>query len=170
MVTWNFRQAHLQDTYFERPWFCNIFFHHDRFQGKFHDRFHDRQTPPTNWYSLRHIVSNQIIPYIFRELNRQWSSNMVHSHFTLCLRTLDYKKRLSQHPWYYGLWMRAKGPRHYKVTALDSCVKWPLEPLFYHTQYPEMECCGLEGYCLITNSQIIVADPKRLVVCLNRCE
>ena len=33
-------------------------------------------------------------------------------------------KRLSQHPW-YGLWMRVKGPHHYKVTTLGSCVKWP---------------------------------------------
>ena len=29
-----------------------------------------------------------------------------------------------QHPW-YGLWMRVKGPHHYKVIALGSCVKWP---------------------------------------------
>ena len=46
------------------------------------------------------------------------------SHFTLCLRALDYITRLSQHPWYYGSWMRVKGPHHYKATALDSsCVK-----------------------------------------------
>ena len=50
---------------------------------------------------------------------------MVHSHFTLCLRIRDYIKRLSQHPW-YGLWMRVKGPHHYKVMALGLCVKWPL--------------------------------------------
>ena len=55
----------------------------------------------------------------------QWSHNMVHSHFTLCLRDQDYIKWLSQHPW-YNLWMRVKGPHHYKVTALGSCVKWPL--------------------------------------------
>ena len=54
----------------------------------------------------------------------QWSRNMVYSHFTLCLRAHDYIKRLSQHPW-YGFWMRVKDPHHYKVTALDSCVKWP---------------------------------------------
>jgi hypothetical protein len=40
------------------------------------------------------------------------------------LRACDYIKWLSQHPW-YGLWMRVKGPDHYKVTALGSCVKWP---------------------------------------------
>ena len=56
----------------------------------------------------------------------QWSRNMVHSHFTLCWRVCDYLKRLSQHPW-YGLWMRIKGPHHYKVTALGSSVEWPLE-------------------------------------------
>ena len=46
--------------------------------------------------------------------------------FTLCLRASDYMKELSQHPWSYGLWMRVKGPHHYKVAALGSCVKWPL--------------------------------------------
>ena len=51
----------------------------------------------------------------------QWSHNMIHSHFTLCLRARDYIKRLSQHP-SYGLWMRVKGPHHYKVTALGSYV------------------------------------------------
>ena len=51
----------------------------------------------------------------------QWSHNMVHSHFTLCLTVRDYIKRLSQHPW-YNLWMRVKGPHHYMVTALGSCV------------------------------------------------
>ena len=54
----------------------------------------------------------------------QWSHNMVHSHFTLCLRVHDYLKWLSQHPW-YGRRMRVKGPYHYKVMALGSCVKWP---------------------------------------------
>ena len=54
----------------------------------------------------------------------QWSRNMIHSHFTLCLRACDYIKRLFQHPG-YGLWMRVKGPHHYKVVALGSCVKWP---------------------------------------------
>ena len=49
---------------------------------------------------------------------------MVHSHFTLCMRARDYVKRLSQHPW-YNLWMGDKGPHHYKVTALGSCVKSP---------------------------------------------
>ena len=39
----------------------------------------------------------------------QWSCNMVHSHFTLCLKARDYIKRISQHPW-YNLWMRVKGP------------------------------------------------------------
>ena len=50
---------------------------------------------------------------------------MVHSQFTLCLRACDYTKCLSQRPW-YGLEMRVKGPHHYMVTALGSCVKWRL--------------------------------------------
>ena len=56
----------------------------------------------------------------------QWSRNMVHSHFTLCLRVRDHLKQLSQHP-KYGLWMRVKSPHHYKVMALGSCVKWLFE-------------------------------------------
>ena len=101
---------------------------HDKFHNRFHDRFHDKQTPPNN--SLRfiefetyNIKSNP--PLIFRQQSMQWSRNMVHSHSTLCLRTRDYIKRLSQHPW-FGLWMRIKGPHHSKVTTLGSCVKWPL--------------------------------------------
>jgi hypothetical protein len=50
---------------------------------------------------------------------------MVHSHFTLCLRTRPQTKWVAQHPW-YGLWMIIKGPHHFMVTALGSCVKWPL--------------------------------------------
>ena len=61
----------------------------------------------------------------FCQPNMRWSHNMIHSHFTLYLRAHDYKKRLSQHPW-YGLWMRVKALHHYKVTALGSSVKWPL--------------------------------------------
>ena len=68
-------------------------------------------------------------PLFFRQQNMQWSRNMVHSHFTLCLRAQDYITWLSQHPW-YGLWMRVKGPHHYKVMALGSCVKWPLVACF----------------------------------------
>src|ERR1700737_1213861 len=55
----------------------------------------------------------------------QRSLNMVHSHFTLCLRTRPHTKWAAQHPW-YGLWMKVKGPHHFMVTALGSCVKWPL--------------------------------------------
>ena len=62
----------------------------------------------------------------------QWSRNMVHSHFTLCLRAQDYITWLSQHPW-YGLWMRVKGPHHYKVTALGSRVRVALRPTYLKT-------------------------------------
>ena len=84
-----------------------------------------------NWKSSRHIILNQILPS-FRP-TKYAIHNMVHSHFTLCLRAHDYIKHLSQHPW-YGLWMRVKGPHHYKVTVLGSCVKWPLEFLRYYLQ------------------------------------
>ena len=41
---------------------------------------------------------------LFRQQNIQRSRNMVHSHFTLCLKIRDYLKRLLQHPWYGLLW------------------------------------------------------------------
>ena len=63
-------------------------------------------------------------PLLFHQQNMEWSRKMVHSYFTLCLRGPNYIKQLSQHPW-YGLWMRVKGPHHYKVTALGFCVDGP---------------------------------------------
>ena len=61
-----------------------------------------------NWYSLRHIIVNQILLSFSRPQNMQWSHNMVHSHVTLCSKARDYIKWLSQHP-RYGLWMRVQG-------------------------------------------------------------
>ena len=60
-------------------------------------------------------------PLVFSPLKYGLVPHMVHSHFTLCLRVHDYLERLSQHTW-YNLWMRVKGPHHYKVAALGSCV------------------------------------------------
>ena len=54
----------------------------------------------------------------------QWSLNMVHSHFPLCLRVGYHTKWLSHHPW-YNLWIIAKAPHHFMVMALGSCRKWP---------------------------------------------
>ena len=119
-----------------RTWFFWFFFQQDRFQDKlqrrfhniFQDRFQDRQTPPSISLKLIEFEKYYIKPnppLFFRQQNMQWSRNMVHSHFTLCLRARDYIKWLSHHPW-YGLCMRVKGPHHYKVMALGSCVKWPL--------------------------------------------
>jgi hypothetical protein len=100
--------------------YCKAYFH-----STFHYRFQNRQTPPTNYlkYETYYIEPNSLL--FFHQQDMQLSHKMVHSHFTVCLRARDYIKRLSQHPW-YGLWMRVKGPHHYKVTALGSCVKWPL--------------------------------------------
>ena len=87
----------------------------------------ERQTPPSNSLKVIEFKTSYIKlnpPLFFSQQNMQWSYNTVHFHFTLCLRTRDYIKRLSQHPW-YNLWMRVKSPHHYKVTALGSCVKWP---------------------------------------------
>jgi hypothetical protein len=111
--------------------FLIYFFQHDIFHDILEGRFHDGHTPPSNSLKLIEFETYYIKPNIFflyfSQQNIQWSYNMVHSHFTLCLRARDYIKRLSQHPW-YALWMRVKGPRHYKVTTLGSCVKWPLGP------------------------------------------
>ena len=86
------------------------------FQGRLHSRFHDRQTQPNSSlilveFETYYIKTNP--PLIFPPTKYA----MVLSHFTLCSRTRDYLKRLSQHPW-HGLWTRVKGPHHYKVTAL----------------------------------------------------
>ena len=115
-----------------RPWIFKHFFQQDRLQDIFHnimqDRFQNRITSPSNSLKLIKFKTYYIEPnppLFFPPTNMQWSHNMVHSHFTLCLRARDYIKRLSQHPW-YGLWMRVKGRHHYKVTALGSCVMWPL--------------------------------------------
>ena len=123
-----FRETMIFLIYFQHDKF------HDGFQGEFHNRFQDifqdRQTPPNSSLKLVDFETYYIKPnprLLFRQQSMQWSHNMVHSHFTLCLRVRDYLKQLSQHPWYYGLWMRVKGPHHYKVTALGSCVKWPLD-------------------------------------------
>ena len=91
------------------------------------DSRRDIQTPPSKSFKLIEFETCYIEPnppLFFRQQYMQWSGNMVHSHFTLCLGARDYMKRLSQHPW-YSLWMRIKGSHHYRVTTLSSCVKWP---------------------------------------------
>ena len=55
----------------------------------------------------------------------QWFRNMVHSYFTLCLRARDCINTAFPNTHGTAIWMRVKGPHHYKVTALASCVKWP---------------------------------------------
>ena len=60
----------------------------------------------SNWKTLRHNISNQVLPSFPPppQQNMQWSHNMVHLHFTLSLWARDYIKWLCQHPW-YGIWM-----------------------------------------------------------------
>ena len=114
------------DAHSRRPWIFLIFFS-NRFKGIFHNRFEDIQTPSSGSLKLVEFEKYYIKPnppFFFRQQIMRWSCNMVHPHFTLCLRVHDYIKRISQHP-RYGLWMRVKGPHHYKVTALGLCVKWP---------------------------------------------
>ena len=53
-------------------------------------------TPPSNSLKLTEFETYYIelnSPLFFRQQNMQWSYNMVHSHFTLCLRARDYIKR-----------------------------------------------------------------------------
>ena len=113
---------------------------HDIFQGRFHNRFQDIQTPPRSSLKLVEFETYYIEPnppLFFRQQNMHWSRNMVHSHFTLFLRVCNFIKQLYQIPW-YGLGKRVMGPHHYKVTALGSCVKWPLvqsSMVYYYALY-----------------------------------
>ena len=133
MVYWNLHQTHLQEVGLtqisgDHDFFLIYFSQQNIFKDKLHGRFQDKQTPSNNSLTLIKCETCYIKPnppLFFRQQNMQWSYNMAHSHFKVCLRTQDYIKWLSQHPW-YGLWMRVKGPHHYKVTALGSRVKWPL--------------------------------------------
>jgi hypothetical protein len=54
----------------------------------------------------------------------QWSNNMVHSHFTLYLRTRDYIKRLLPTPM-VRLLDESQGSSRVQGHGLGSCVKWP---------------------------------------------
>ena len=99
------------DASFGRPLIFFIF-QQDKFHGRFQNRFHDSQTPPSSSLKLVDFETYYIEPnppLFFCQQNMQWSRNMVHSHLTLCLRVRDYLNRLSQHP-RYGFWMRVKGP------------------------------------------------------------
>jgi hypothetical protein len=131
-----------------------IFFQQDGFQDILHGRFKNKQTPPSTSLKSIEFEAHNIKPnppLFFRQHNMQWSRNMVHSHFTLCLRAREYIKWLFQHPW-YGLWMRVKGPHHYKVTAPGSCVKYPYycECILYF--YPQ--CITSEAFVVGHTSSI----------------
>ena len=155
MVSRNFCQAYLQEVGLTQISgdhdFFNIF-EHDRFQDKFqgriynrfYNRFHDRQTPPSSSLKLVDFETYCIKPnppLLFHQQNMQWSRNMVHPHFTLCLRFHDYLNGFpNTHGTAFG-W-ESKGPHHYKVTALGSCVKWSKEctSIDTHTLEVDMYC------------------------------
>ena len=127
MASRNLHQAYLLEVGMtqisEDHDYLNICFQQDKFQDRFHNgfqyRFHVWQTPPSS--SLKLV---EFDTYYIKPNPPLCFCNMVHSHFTLCLRVREYLKRLSQHPW-YGLWMRVKGPHHYKVTALARVWSGP---------------------------------------------
>ena len=69
----------------------------------------------------------------------QWSRNMVHSHFTQCLRAHDCIKRLSQHPWYAAF-------------GWESRVLITRSPLLAHVwSGPKCENCGRPIDSPVTN-------------------
>ena len=100
MVSQNFHQAHLQELGLVQilgdQEFFDIFLTKQisrqiaqRFHNRFHDIFHDKQTPPSSSLELVEFETYYIKlnpPLFFCQQNMQWSRNMVHSHFTLCLR------------------------------------------------------------------------------------
>ena len=130
--------------------FC-CFSKHDKVQDKFHNMFQNKQTLPSNSLKLREFETYCIRPnppLFFRQQNMQWSCNMVHSHFTLCLRARDYIKQHFQHP-SYGLWMRVKDPHHYKV--MDS---WLLAHV-WSVKCPLVACKIDIGQCYSYDSSIM---------------
>ena len=115
-----------------RLWFFFSFQHdkfQDKLQGRFQNRFQDiypKHTNTTKKFSqidrvLRHIILNQVLPsfYANKICNGPATWSIITSHYAWGPWLMKW---LPQHPW-YGLWMRVKGPHHYKVTALGSCVK-----------------------------------------------
>ena len=127
MVSRNFRQSHLLETVkFQETMIFLNFFQHDKIldtlQGKFQSRVQDKQTPLGNYLKLIEFETYYFKPNppLFF-----WPTKyaMVPQHGPLSLHTM--LRACDQLPG-YGLWMRVKGPHHYKVTALGSCVKWPL--------------------------------------------
>jgi hypothetical protein len=115
MVSWSFREARLQEVglaqHLEDHDFSSSSSSKTDFMTccKAYSRI--AQTLLSNSLKLIDFEINynrQNLPLFSRQRNMQWSRNMVHSHFTLCLRARDYIKQLSQHPW-SGLWRRVKG-------------------------------------------------------------
>ena len=100
------------DANFERPWFFNVFLNKKLPQhDKFHNRFQDWKIPPSSSLKLVEFETYYMKPnppLFFRQQNMQWARNMVHSHFTLCLRFRDYLNGFPNTQW-YNLWMRVKG-------------------------------------------------------------
>ena len=79
------------DTNYGSP--IDYFFQQDIFHDRFQDIFQDIQTPPSSvsqigrvWDMLYQTKSSPLVP----PTNYYWSWNMVHSHFTLCLRAFEY--------------------------------------------------------------------------------
>ena len=93
MVSRNFRQSHLLETVkFQETMIFFNFFQHDKIldtlQGKFQSRVQDKQTPLGNYLKLIEFETYYFKPnppLFSGQQNMQWSRNMVHSPFTLCL-------------------------------------------------------------------------------------
>ena len=111
-----------------RPWFFWYFFQQDRFQDRlqstFQDAFQDKQTPPSNSLKLIKYETYYIKPHpplFFHQQNMQSSPQ----HGSFSLHTMLEGPWLHKTAFPTPMVRQSKGPHHYKVTALGSCVKWP---------------------------------------------
>ena len=111
MVCRNLRHAYLQEVgltqisgdhdFYLFCFFFKFFSELDKFEGRFHNKFQDWHIPPSSSLKLVEFETYYMKPnppLFFRQQNMRWSRNMVHSHFTLCLRLCDYLKRLFPTP------------------------------------------------------------------------
>ena len=132
MVCRNLRQAYLQEVgltqiswdhffifIFTSAWQISC-----RFLSRFLNRFQDWQIPPSSSLKLvefetKYIKPNHPSSYANKICNGPATWSILTSHYAW--GSMTTLKRLSQHPC-YGLWMRVKGPHHYKVTSQEP---WP---------------------------------------------
>jgi hypothetical protein len=143
MISWNFRHTHLQEV-----GLTHIPEDHDFFKIFFSSMLNFKTI---TWQIPEQIPRETNTTKYFSHIDRVWDIlyqtkpsplfpptkyAMVPQYGPFSLHTMlegPWLHRMAfPTPW-YSLWMRVKGPHHYKVTALGSCVKWPLSvsPLYW---------------------------------------